>query len=122
MSCPDCSHCDQPPLWEHSADGLFIKQIYLHEAGSVVPQHSHRFAHTTLLAMGKIHAWAGEEDLGILVAPCPILIKAKVKHTFQALEDHTLLYCIHNIRDRDGVEIHEEHQLPNSLFALKALR
>lgn len=110
VSCEVCELCiEQPPHWEHvSVDGIFIKQMYLKDAGTLVPQHSHVYDHTSMLAMGKIEAWAGNEYLGEFTAPAPLFIKAKVKHTFLSLVPDTLIYCIHNESHR---QIYEEHQL-----------
>jgi hypothetical protein len=112
MSCMECDLCiEQPPVWEHVApDGVFVKQMYLRHSGTRVPQHAHVYPHTTMLAVGKLRVWKEGELLGDFVAPAPIYIEAKVKHTLQALEDHTLAYCIHRLHDTPQVEIHAEHQ------------
>lgn len=112
MSCAECELCiEQPPVWEHAApDGVFIKQMYLRHSGTMVPQHAHVYAHTTMLAAGKLRVWKEGEFIGDFVAPAPIYIDAKVKHTLMALEDHTLAYCIHNTSRTGQVEIHAEHQ------------
>jgi quercetin dioxygenase-like cupin family protein len=112
MSCQSCELCiEQPPLWEHtSVDGVFIKQMFLAAAGTLVPQHSHVYDHTTMLAVGSVRVWIEGELQGDFHAPRPLFIKAKAKHTFQSLEPNTLLYCIH--RSRGGpIAIHAEHQL-----------
>lgn len=113
MSCETCELCiEQPPVWERTTpDGVFIKQMYLKVRGTLVPQHSHVYDHTSMLARGSVRAWAGDELLGDFTAPCPIFIKAKVKHTFLSLEHDTLIYCIHRLHGDDKtVPIHEEHQ------------
>jgi hypothetical protein len=98
-------------LWEHtSVDGVFIKQMFLAELGTMVPQHAHVYDHTTMLAVGSVRIWVEGEFMGDFRAPQPLFIKAKAKHTFQSLEPNTLLYCIH--RSRGGaIAIHAEHQL-----------
>ena len=110
--CDTCALCvEQPPLWERTTpDGVFIKQMYLRHAGTAVPQHAHVYDHTSMLARGAVRAWADGELLGEFQAPCPIFIKAKVKHTFLSLEPDTLIYCIHNVSRTGAVEIHAEHQ------------
>ena len=95
MSCEECEIC-QPPLWEHTApDGLFIKQMFLKDSGTVIPQHAHAYDHTSMLAKGRIRAWADDELLGDFEAPYPLFIKAHIKHTFLSLENDTIIYCIH---------------------------
>lgn len=118
--CGSCALCaEQPPEWEYLApDGIFIKQMFLKDSGTVVPQHSHVYDHVSMLAVGSVRAWADEVLLGEFKAPYPIHIKARVKHTFLTLEPNTLIYCVHNVRTQK-VEIHEEHQLPNKIFVLR---
>lgn len=113
MSCESCQICEQPPDWEHiSVDGVFIKQMYLKEPGTMVPQHAHRYDHTSMLATGSVRMWKEGLFVADFVAPAPIFIKAGVKHMFQSLEANTLIYCIHNAR-AGRVEIVAEHQLPH---------
>lgn len=111
-ACEECVLCiEQPPVWEHTGiDGVFIKQMYLKEKGTLVPQHAHVYDHTSMLARGSIRVWADGEYLGDFSAPRPIFIKAQVKHRFQSLEPDTLIYCVHNVSRTGKVEIHAEHQ------------
>lgn len=92
-------------------DGIFIKQYLIAECGSYVPQHSHKYDHTTMLALGALRVWCDGELVGDFDAPSPISIKAGTKHLFQTLTENTLLYCIHNISRTGDVEILEEHQI-----------
>jgi hypothetical protein len=112
VGCGSCSACEQPPEWEHTgADGVFIKQMLLAQAGMMVPQHAHEYDHTTMLATGSVRVWIDGQLAGDHTAPKPLFIQARIKHTFQSLEPATLLYCIHNVAGRAGVKIHAEHQL-----------
>jgi hypothetical protein len=113
MSCESCSLCiEQPPEWEHiTIDGVFIKQMLLKDAGTMVPQHAHRYDHTSMLATGSVRMWKDGQFVADFVAPAPIFIKADAKHTFQSLEANTLIYCIHNVSRTARVEIVAEHQL-----------
>lgn len=112
MSCVTYEAVDQPPIWEHtSTDDVFIKQLYLAKAYSTVPQHSHEYDHTTLLAVGRLRVWSEKTPTREYSAPAIIHIQAHDKHTFLSLEDGTLAYCIHNVMRQGKVEIHEEHEL-----------
>lgn len=103
---------EQPPVVEFStADEVFIKQMLIAKAGTYIPQHSHLYDHTSMLAVGAIKVWEDGVLTGEHVAPKPLLIKKGVKHTFQALVDGTLVYCIHNLSHSGVVEILAEHQL-----------
>lgn len=102
----------QPPIVEWiTADGIFIKQMFIAKAGTIIPQHSHEYDHTSMLAVGSVWLWKD----GVLDkqyhAPTPILIKAGVKHVFQALDDGTTIYCIHNLHGEQAVKILEKHDL-----------
>ena len=111
--CDTCTICsEQPPVWEHtSVDGVFIKQMFLKDAGTLVPQHSHTFDHTSMLAVGSVRVWVEDQFQGDFKAPTPLFIAAKRKHTFQSLEPNTIIYCIHNVGRTGRVQIHAEHQL-----------
>lgn len=93
------------------ADGVFIKQIVIPKAYTYVPQHSHTYDHTSMLAVGAVAVWQDEAFLGRRQAPCGMTIGAGVKHTFMSLEDSTVIYCIHRIDRMGEIEIAEEHQL-----------
>lgn len=111
-ACASCRLCiEQPPNWEHtSVDGVFIKQMFLKDEGTLVPQHSHRYDHTSMLATGALRVWKDGVYDRDYEAPAPIFIAAKVKHTFQALKPETLVYCVHNASRTGEVEIHELHE------------
>lgn len=96
---------EQPPEWMVCVDDIAIKQIRLDKKGHMVPQHVHTYGHHSMLARGSIRAWADGELLGDFVAPRPIFIAAGKQHTFLALEDGTLLYCIHNLHGESGVTL-----------------
>lgn len=118
----DCSKCglqaaaDQPPddVEFFTADGVFIKQMFIAKTGTVIPQHSHRYDHTSMLASGSVRVFEDGKLIGDRVAPAGVFIKAGVKHAFQSLEDKTVIYCIHRLHGTAEVEIAEEHQLVRS--------
>lgn len=103
---------DQPPVVDiKMADGVFIKQMLIKKAGTFVPQHSHTYDHTSMLAVGAARVWEDGKLVGDFIAPAGLLIKAHTKHTFQALVDGTIVYCIHNVSRTGIVDVDEEHQL-----------
>ena len=92
-------------------DGIFIKQMYMYRSGIYVPQHSHKYSHSSMLARGSVRCWKDGKLFGDFTAPTPINIDAGVKHTFMSLEPDTIIYCIHRT-DRTGeVEIKDNHEL-----------
>lgn len=92
-------------------DGIFIKQITVPKAMTLIPQHAHTYDHTSMIAVGAFRVWKDGELLGDVQAPTGILIEAGVKHTFLALTDGATLYCIHNVSRTGEMEIQEEHQI-----------
>jgi quercetin dioxygenase-like cupin family protein len=95
----------------HVADNVFVKQMVIPKAGTYVPQHAHRYDHLSMLAVGSVKAWADDALLGEFHAPHGFNIPANVKHTFLALEDQTIIYCIHNAARSDFAAVLDEHQL-----------
>ena len=73
------------------------------KAGDLERGHSHVFDHVTLLASGKIRVTALGQSTDF-TAPHHIFIKAGVVHALLALEDNTVVHCIHALRDGERVE------------------
>lgn len=102
----------QPPNVEiHTLDGMFVKQMYMIEAGTIIPQHSHAHPHLSMIAAGAVRLWRDEVLVGDFCAPHGVHIPAGTKHLFVSLVPHTVVYCIHNIDRTGAVEILEEHQV-----------
>lgn len=94
-----------------AADGVFVKEMTIPKAGTLVPQHSHEYDHTSFVASGSIRAWADGFLLGDFAAPHPLFVKAGVKHSFLSLQDQSLVLCIHNVSRTGTVEVREEHHI-----------
>ncbi len=92
-------------------DGIFVKSIVIKHKNVLVPQHSHTYDHASFLATGSIRVWKDGVLLGDFVAPTSLIIPARTKHKFLSLEDNTTIYCIHNIKDAEDVDVAEEHVL-----------
>lgn len=101
----------QPYGVEAEADGVFVKQMVVPHAQTIVPQHAHAYAHLTMLAKGSMEVWAEAAFLGRFQAPAPIYIEANVKHSFLTLEDDTIAYCIHRTDRTGAIEIAELNSL-----------
>ena len=81
---------------------VFIRQMLFEKNGDVNEGHAHVFDHQTLLARGSIKAVV-DGQTSYFTAPQIIFIKAEILHEFTAMEDNTLCYCIHALRDGDDV-------------------
>lgn len=117
MNCDgNCAKClplaNQPPgdrEWT-TEDGVFLKEMWLEHEGTIVPQHAHSYAHTSLLLRGSVQVVA-DGFASVFNAPAAIPIAAHVKHTFISLVDDTSVLCIHNLNGLKKPAIASEHQL-----------
>ena len=97
---------------------LFSRQMHFKSAGDLEHGHTHPFDHLTLLASGSLRVTV-EGKTTDFKAPQMIYIKAEYRHELVALEDNTVAYCIHALRDGDGVgDIIDPSMIPNGVSAL----
>jgi quercetin dioxygenase-like cupin family protein len=94
-----------------TADKIFISQIEIDREGTYVPQHSHVYDHTTVLAAGSMRVWCDGELLGDFTSVSMINIKRGTKHRFLTLTPFVTILCIHNAMHPDVAAVLEEHQL-----------
>ena len=80
---------------------LWSKQMYFKKTGDTEQGHSHTFDHLTLLAAGALQVTVENVSTNFK-APQMIYIKAGKEHELVALEDNTIAYCIHALRDNEG--------------------
>lgn len=81
---------------------IWVRQNLLEKAGDIHPGHEHYFDHVSLLATGKVEVTVEGYPPKEFTAPTFIVIKKEHKHTFRALTDNTLWYCVFALRDVDG--------------------
>lgn len=81
---------------------LWSKQMHFKKAGDFEVGHKHQFDHLTLLAAGSLKVTI-EGVSTIFKAPHMIYITKDKVHELEALEDDTVAYCIHALRDGEGV-------------------
>lgn len=82
---------------------LFAKQMHFAKAGDKEDGHKHEFDHLTLLASGSVRLTVEGKSTDFK-APHMIYIRADKNHEIVALEDNTVAYCIHALRDGNGVD------------------
>jgi len=103
---------DEPEVHITCVANVFSRQMHFKKAGDMEHGHSHCFDHITLLAKGKLrlNALGTTTDF---VAPHQIYIKANVVHELIAMEDDTVAFCIHALRDmNDAQTIVDPSMLP----------
>ena len=81
---------------------IWVRQNLLELKGDVHPGHKHHFDHVSLLVSGKVKVTVDNYPPKEFTAPTFIIIKKEHGHTFEALEDNTLWYCVFALRDING--------------------
>jgi hypothetical protein len=81
---------------------VWSKMMHFKEKGDIENGHRHVFDHMTLLAKGSLQATV-DGVASNFTAPTMIYIKAEKLHELVALEDETIAYCIHALRDGDEI-------------------
>jgi len=97
---------------------LFSKMMHFKKAGDFESGHTHPFNHLTLLASGSLKVTTDGEAT-VFKAPHMIYIHKDKRHELVALEDNTVAYCIHALRDGNGVDdILDPAMIPNGVNPL----
>jgi hypothetical protein len=79
---------------------LYSRQMYFINKGDVELGHTHLYDHFTLLATGSLRVTIDGADT-VFTAPNMIFIRKDKNHKLEALEDNTVAYCIHPLRNND---------------------
>ena len=94
---------DQPYSQIGCVANLYSRQMHFKKAGDIEHGHVHQFDHLTLLAAGSLRVTVNG-NITEFHAPHMIYIKAEHEHELVALQDDTVAYCIHALRDGNGVD------------------
>lgn len=94
-------------------DNVWVRQMHFTKAGMRNVPHFHTRDHASLLAKGQAKLTINGKET-VYTAPAMILVSKNYKHQFEALEDDTLIYCVHGLRDKTG-NIIDGEMLPNGL-------
>lgn len=108
----------QPNIQIGCVANLFSKMIHFPKTGDTEVGHTHPFDHLTLLALGSVKVIVENEET-IFKAPHMIYIHKDKRHELVALEDNTVVYCIHALRDGNEVtDIIDPSMIPNGVNPL----
>jgi quercetin dioxygenase-like cupin family protein len=90
---------------------LWLRQMVFKNAGDANDGHEHNYDHVTLLTTGsvRVHVEGKATDF---VAPQMIYIIKGKSHFIEALEDNTIAFCVHALRDIDTEDIIAQDQIP----------
>ena len=94
---------DSPYVRIGCVANLYSRQMHFLKAGDLEHGHTHPFDHLTLLAAGSLRVTVNNKTTEFK-APHMIYIKAEYEHEIVALEDNTVAYCIHALRNGQGVD------------------
>lgn len=105
---------DARPLMDLSVNGdpevqltcvsnLFMRTMHFKHAGDVEHGHAHVFDHVSLLTAGSAKVTV-EGVSKVFTAPHAIFIRRDWMHEIEALEDHTIMICIHALRNGERAE------------------
>lgn len=93
--------------------------MHFEKSGDVEQGHAHQYDHLTLLASGKLKIKI-KEKVTEYSAPYMIFIHKDVQHELTALEDNTVAYCIHVLKDVNTGKILDSKMIPNGINILSA--
>jgi quercetin dioxygenase-like cupin family protein len=93
----------RPKVKISCSSNVYVEQLVFEKKGDCNVGHEHTFDHQTLLASGALEAVVNGKT-SFFKAPHIIFIRAGVSHTFTALEDNTVAYCVHALRRGDGID------------------
>lgn len=91
-----------PKIAISCVSSVYVRHMVFLKAGDIEEGHAHQFDHQTLVAKGSIKIKANGKET-VFTAPHCVFIKAGVEHELTALEDDTVTYCIHALRDGTDV-------------------
>jgi quercetin dioxygenase-like cupin family protein len=85
--------------------------MHFEKAGDIEVGHAHQFDHLTLLAKGKLKITVNG-NVTNFTAPQMIYIHKDSVHELESLEDDTIAYCIHALRDKENNDILDPSMIP----------
>lgn len=95
---------------------LWSRMMYFEKAGDIEQGHTHQFDHLTLLSSGALKITV-DGNVSEFKAPHMIYIHKDKEHELIALEDNTVAYCIHALREEDTGDILDPSMIPNGVIA-----
>lgn len=102
---------NKPTIQIGCVSNIYIRMMHFHHKGDIEHTHSHQFDHVSFLSKGKVSI---EVD-GIkkdFEYPHMIMIAKNKEHEITALEDDTILCCIHALREIESEDIINPDQIP----------
>lgn len=82
---------------------MYVRMMRFNKKGNIEYGHTHPFDHLTLLASGSVKMKVDGKE-SIFHAPKMIFIRKDMIHELESLEDNTVAFCIHPIRNGEAIE------------------
>lgn len=82
---------------------LFFRRMHFKNAGDIEHGHAHPFDHVSFVSRGTVRVTV-EGKSKVFHEPQAIFIAKELKHEIEALEDNSVVLCIHAIRNGERVE------------------
>ena len=101
----------QPTIQIGCVSNVYIRMMHFHKAGDVELGHSHQFDHVSFLSKGSMKIVV-EGIEKTFTAPHMILVAKNKEHEMTALEDDTMMSCIHALRDLSDGDVLDPDQIP----------
>ena len=108
---------DMSHSYQHN---VYVKTMRFKESGFMYCGHHHTYDHVTLVASGKVRVKFGAVPEGNLpeeekeyTGSSMFVTRSYREHEITALEDNTIVCCIHAIRNIDGEII--THDIPSHI-------
>jgi hypothetical protein len=102
---------------------VYVRQMHYTKAGIIEVGHKHPYDHATLLATGTLKVQLYDSETKELFepveykAPAMILIKKDFAHKLTSMEDNTIAYCVHALRDENETIVDPEmFPVPHSMM------
>jgi quercetin dioxygenase-like cupin family protein len=95
---------------------LWLRQMVFKNKGDKNEGHIHNYDHVTLLTTGSVRVHV-EGKCSDFIAPQMIYVQKGKAHFIEALEDETIAYCVHALRDKDTSDILDPDQIPFGIDA-----
>jgi quercetin dioxygenase-like cupin family protein len=92
-----------PEVQMTCVSNLFMRSMHFKHAGDIEHGHAHIFDHVSLLTAGSAKVTV-EGVSKAFTAPHAIFIRRDWMHEIEALEDNTIMICIHALRDGERAE------------------
>jgi quercetin dioxygenase-like cupin family protein len=94
---------DQPDVSVACVSNVYIRMMTFKKTGDEEQGHCHPFDHASLLSTGALRVEV-EGEVKDFTAPAVILIKADAHHQLTALQDNTVVSCVHALRTGERIE------------------